>query len=92
MWSGSLHVLTAMNVRSMVRPEAVQGRRRAIAKTALYRMLMVCITVGVAFAVTDDPAAALNIGVAANVVKTGTYYGYERLWDRIDWGLAGVAD
>jgi len=49
---------------------------------------MVCITVAVAFAVTDDVAAALNIGLAANVVKTATYYGYERLWDRVDWGLA----
>jgi len=59
---------------------------RSIAKTLGYRALMVAITVAVAFAVTDDPAAALNIGVIANVIKTGTYYGYERLWARISWG------
>jgi uncharacterized membrane protein len=56
-------------------------------KTVLYRLLMLVVTVIVALAVTGDPEAALNIGVAANLVKTVTYYGYERLWDRIEWGL-----
>jgi uncharacterized membrane protein len=65
----------------------IQNRSRAIVKTVLYRILMVVITVVVAFVVTEDVAAALNIGIIANVVKTGTYYGYERIWDRITWGL-----
>jgi uncharacterized membrane protein len=56
-------------------------------KTVLYRLLMLVVTVTVALAVTGDPVASLNIGVAANLVKTVTYYGYERLWDRIEWGL-----
>ncbi|WP_436936404.1 DUF2061 domain-containing protein [Halovenus marina] len=30
----------------------------------------------------------MSIGLAANIIKTGTYYGYERLWDRVSWGLA----
>jgi uncharacterized membrane protein len=49
---------------------------------------MIVITVVIALVVTNDLGDALNIGIAANVVKTGTYYGYERLWDRIDWGLS----
>jgi len=65
-----------------------QDRSRALVKTVCYRLLMVVVTVAVALAVTDDLGAALNIGIAANVVKTGTYYGYERLWDHIEWGLA----
>lgn len=73
---------------SVLRRRAIQRRRRALVKTLLYRVLMVGITVVVAFAVTDDVAAALNIGIVANLVKTATYYGYERLWDRVDWGLA----
>lgn len=48
---------------------------------------MVAITIAVALLVTGDVAAALEIGVVANVIKTGTYYGYERLWDRIAWGV-----
>jgi len=29
----------------------------------------------------------VSIGFVANLVKTVTYYGYERLWDRIAWGV-----
>jgi uncharacterized membrane protein len=68
--------------------QALQERRRAVAKTLGYRLVMLLITVVVAFLVVGDAAQALNIGVAANVLKTGTYYAYERLWDRIDWGIS----
>ena len=64
-----------------------QRLSRAVAKTLGYRLLMVCITVAVAFLVVEDAGQALSIGVAANLVKTGTYFGYERLWDRVDWGV-----
>lgn len=60
---------------------------RALVKTLCYRVLMVAITVLVAFFVTGNTGEAVSIGAAANVVKTGTYYGYERLWDRISWGM-----
>jgi len=64
-----------------------QDLSRALAKTLGYRALMVCITVAVAFLVVEDAGQALTVGVAANLLKTGTYFGYERLWDRIDWGM-----
>jgi uncharacterized membrane protein len=66
---------------------ALQARRRAIVKTLCYRFLMVLITVTVAWAVVGDVGDAVNIGLVANVVKTGTYYLYERTWDRISWGV-----
>ena len=50
-------------------------------------MLLIVITVAVAFWFTGDTGQALSIGLVANVAKTGTYYGYERLWDRISWGV-----
>lgn len=72
----------------LVRRVPLQGRERALVKTILYRVLMVAITIVVAFAVTADAATAVNIGLIANVVKTLTYYTYERIWDRVDWGLS----
>jgi uncharacterized membrane protein len=51
-------------------------------------MLIIVITVVVAFVFTQDTGDALGIGLVSNLIKTGTYYGYERLWDRISWGLA----
>ena len=64
-----------------------QARLRAVVKTLCYRALMVVITVTVAWLVVGDVSDAVNIGIVANVVKTGTYYAYERLWDRISWGV-----
>lgn len=61
-----------------------RSRRRSLVKTAGYRLLMVVVTVLVALLVTGNLTQALNIGIVANAVKTGTYYGYERLWARID--------
>lgn len=70
----------------LVRPPR-QRRSRALLKTGLYRVVMVLVTVLVALAVTGSVGDALGIGLAANAVKTGTYYAYERAWDRVSWGL-----
>ncbi|WP_255197065.1 DUF2061 domain-containing protein [Halorarius litoreus] len=65
----------------------LQARRRAVVKTACYRLVMVLVSITVAYLVVGDVSDALSIGLLTNVVKTLTYYGYERLWDRIAWGL-----
>lgn len=76
------------HMSTFVSRSALHARKRALAKTLCYRALMVAITVLVAWLVVDDVGAALNIGLVANVVKTVTYYSYERLWDHVTWGLA----
>ncbi|MFC7324474.1 DUF2061 domain-containing protein [Halorubrum rutilum] len=73
---------------TLVSRSALHDRKRAVAKTLCYRALMVAITVLVAWAVVGDAGAAVNIGLVANVVKTATYYAYERLWDHVAWGIA----
>ena len=74
-------------VRDLFSGTAHQQRKRAIVKTLCYRLLMVLVTIIVAWVFVGDVADAVNIGIAANVIKTVTYYGYERLWDHIAWGL-----
>jgi uncharacterized membrane protein len=76
-------------MRPLVSRSALHDRKRAIAKTLCYRALMVAITVTVAWAIVGDVGAAVNIGLVTNVVKTATYYTYERLWDHVAWGFAG---
>lgn len=68
-------------------PEPLQARRRAVIKTALYRGVMVIVSIVVAYLVVGDVSDAFSIGLATNVIKTVTYYGYERLWDRVAWGV-----
>jgi uncharacterized membrane protein len=75
-------------VGTHVSQSAIQARKRAIAKTLCYRLCMLVITVAVAWVVVGDAAEALNIGLVANLVKTGTYYVYERAWDHITWGVS----
>jgi uncharacterized membrane protein len=64
-----------------------QLRSRAVVKTVCYRAFMILVSVGVAYAVTGSVGQSLSIGLVTNLVKTCTYYGYERLWDRISWGV-----
>ncbi|SFS09919.1 Uncharacterized membrane protein [Halomicrobium zhouii] len=75
-------------IRAVISQSPHQRMSRALVKTLLYRTLMVVITVAVAFFFTENTGDALSIGLVSNVIKTGTYYGYERLWDRISWGVA----
>lgn len=64
-----------------------QRLSRAVVKTVGYRLFMVVITVAVAFFVVGNVGEALSIGLVANVLKTGTYFAYERAWDHVDWGV-----
>ena len=77
-----------MRLRESLSAAPLQHRRRAVVKTLLYRTLMVVITVAVALVVTRDLSQALSIGLVTNAVKTGTYYAYERSWDRVGWGVS----
>lgn len=64
-----------------------QHLSRALAKTVCYRIFMVMITVSVAWIIVGDVSQTLNIGLITNLLKSGTYYAYERIWDRITWGV-----
>lgn len=77
----------SMTPRDLFTWTPYQRRRRAIVKTLCYRLFMVLITVGVALAVTGSAGEAVSIGLVTNAAKTVTYYGYERAWDHIAWGV-----
>lgn len=62
------------------------GWHRTLVKTLTYRTFMFLITAVVALGITGSLTDAVNIGIATNVLKTLTYFGYERAWARIRWG------
>lgn len=74
-------------VRALISRSAFQAQKRAIVKTLCYRLFMLVITVTVAWVIVGDVRAAVNIGLITNLLKTGTYYVYERTWDHIKWGI-----
>lgn len=73
---------------NVVSRSALQAQKRAIAKTLCYRLFMLLITVTVAWVIIGDVGDAVNIGLITNLLKTGTYYIYERAWDHITWGVS----
>lgn len=75
-------------IRDVVSRSTLQVRKRVIVKTLSYRLFMLLITVGVAWLIVGDVGDAVNIGLLTNVLKTGTYYFYERVWDHITWGVS----
>jgi uncharacterized membrane protein len=64
----------------------VHERRRSLAKTVVYRLLSLALTVLVAFVVLRDAATALDLGLIATAAKLVVYYLHERLWARVEWG------
>lgn len=51
---------------------------------------MVSITVVIAFLIVGNGLEAWHIGLVTNVLKSGTYFAYERLWSHVEWGVPGA--
>ncbi len=68
----------------------IDSRTRALAKAATWRLLATAITATCAWLVTGEAVCAASIGALDTVVKFGTYYFHERLWDRASFGRTDV--
>lgn len=76
-----------MQTTDVVSRRMLCAHSRVLVKTACYRVFMFLITAITVFVVTGSLAEALSIGLATNLLKTITYYGYERLWAHVSWGV-----
>ena len=64
-----------------------EKRKRTIVKTLSFRILATITTVLVVFIFTGSATISLGIGVIEFVTKPFLYYAYERVWNRIEWGI-----
>ncbi len=62
-------------------------RRRSLVKAISFRVIALLTTIIVSYAILGDWTESLVIGVVANGIKMFLYYGHERLWEKIKWGL-----
>ncbi len=76
-----------MKILEKIKLRPHEGVSRTLLKTLMYRVVMLLITFSVALFVTGNIRQAVNIGIATNVIKTVTYFLYERFWSRIYWGF-----
>ena len=65
----------------------MESRRRSIVKSLSWRFFALIITAVLGGMITGSVRMGLAIGGADLVVKLGTYYVHERLWQRVRWGL-----
>ena len=60
---------------------------RHICKAITWRIIGTVDTVVVGWAITGDPAVALSIGGFSTLTKLFLYYGHERAWSRVNFGI-----
>lgn len=65
----------------------METRRRSLAKSLSWRFFATLITAMVAYVVTGEAGFAFKIGLLDTSFKFLVYYGHERLWLRISYGL-----
>jgi uncharacterized membrane protein len=65
-----------------------EQKRRSALKAMSWRIIGSVATVGAAIALSQDIRLAAAIGATEVVTKLVLYYGHERLWARIRYGLS----
>ena len=64
----------------------MDSHKRSIIKAVTWRLLAALITTLVVYFFTEKAVLSLSIGLADSLIKIFTYYGHERLWERVDFG------
>ncbi len=64
----------------------MESHKRSIAKALSWRLIAVIITTVTAYIFTKEVSVAVSVGVADSAAKLLTYYGHERLWERVSFG------
>jgi len=60
---------------------------RSLAKALTWRFTTFTATTLLVWLICGEVDKAIGIGAAEFVFKIAFYYGHERLWDRISWGI-----
>jgi uncharacterized membrane protein len=62
-------------------------RIRSLAKTIVWRVICIIVSVLTTFAFTGKWDLAVAIGSVYNAVTMVLYYFHERVWNKIKWGV-----
>jgi uncharacterized membrane protein len=61
-------------------------RKRSLAKTVIWRVICIVVSIFTTFAFTGKWDLAVAVGTVYNAITMVLYYFHERLWNRIKWG------
>lgn len=65
----------------------LESKKRHLAKTITWRLVGTIDTMTLAWIISGNPMAALQIGFAEVITKMILYYFHERVWYKVDYGL-----
>lgn len=63
-----------------------ETRARSLTKTLTYRVIVIALLAAITYAFTGNAGETTVITVVFNIGGAAIYYGFERLWDVIEWG------
>ena len=70
----------------------MDNRRRTIAKTILWRIIAVTVTMMVSFIWLREWDTSITLVITANAIKAVLYYMHERVWNGISFGRIEKVD
>lgn len=65
-----------------------ETRKRSVAKSIMWRVICIVVSIVVSFLLTNKWAVAVAIGGIYNVITMILYYFHERLWNLVKWGIS----
>lgn len=63
-----------------------ERKLRSLIKAIIYRIMHWFIHFGFFYVLTNEPIISGLAGIASNITCFVSYYFYERLWNKIEWG------
>jgi adenylylsulfate kinase len=67
-----------------------ESRRRAIAKGVTWRLIASGTTMALVYFVTGSLETMATVGMAEMTLKFLFYYGHERIWGIVPWGVEPI--
>ncbi|MBC3845180.1 DUF2061 domain-containing protein [Winogradskyella echinorum] len=80
-------VLYYVHERLWYKSKVKSSNKRHILKTFSWRAVGTLDTIVLSWIITGNPLTGIKIGGAEIITKMLLYYGHEKLWYRIDFGL-----
>jgi len=64
----------------------IETKGRSVLKALSWRFFATIITGAVAYAITEEPMAAVGVAAFDTSIKFFAYFVHERAWNRVDYG------
>jgi len=65
-----------------------ETRKRSIAKSVVWRLICIVVSIVVSFLLTARWDISVAIGGIYNVITMILYYFHERIWNLVKWGIS----